>query len=51
MTIRPVVSSLRGAGAPPALPRRFPRLFWPELDTASFYPHPAFLCDLRALSG
>jgi hypothetical protein len=51
MTIRPVVSSLRGAGAPPALPRRFPRLFWLELDTASFYPRPAFLCDLRALSG
>jgi hypothetical protein len=37
MTIRPVVSSLRGAG-PREWSGRLPRVFGLELDTASFYP-------------
>ena len=51
MTIRPVVSSLCGAGAPPALPPRLPRLFGLELDTASFYPRMGSFCDLGVLCG
>src|SRR5205807_8609947 len=51
MTITPVAASLCGAGAPPALSRRLPRLFWLELDTASFYPRMGSFCDLGVLCG
>src|SRR6266480_2978981 len=44
MTIKPVVSSLRGDG-PREWSGRLPPVFGLALDTASFYPCQAFLCD------
>jgi hypothetical protein len=50
MTIKPVVSSLCGAG-PREWSGRLPRVLGLELDTASFYARVAFLCDLCELCG